>query len=331
MITEPKIVERGYRRYVARRDTTDAAGIPALVDAGFPRLFAHLAGRGAEPAGPPFIRYRAMSDGTMDLDLGVPCASDVDDDGWSDGEVSVERLPAGRYVQLVHTGPFDGLVAAHAAIDDWAERTGHSLDADLGARVEHYVTDPSTEPDSAKWVTEVEEPLSFGSRPVETTALGDLSDLPACDWADAHRQLVDTYAIRTTTWLSTVNAGGRPHAVAVGALFVEGVWWFTSGPGTRKSRDLDANPRCSVSTATAGMDVTVEGRAERITDPGVLRRMAAVYSSQGWPATATDEGLTAEYSAPSAGPPPWSLYRVEPEVAFALATSEPQSATKWRF
>lgn len=331
MITEPKILERGYRRYVALRDTTDAAGIPALVDAGFPRLFAHLAARGVEPAGAPFIRYRAMSDGTMDLDLGVPYASDVDDDGWSDGEVSVERLPAGRYVHLAHTGPFEGLVAAHAAIDDWAERTGHPLDSDLGARVEHYVTDPSAEADSAKWVTEVEEPLSFGRRPVETTSLGARYDLPARDWADAHRQLADAHAIRTTTWLSTVNADGRPHAVAVGALFVEGAWWFTSGPGTRKSRDLAANPRCSVSTATTAMDITVEGRAERITEPEVLRRMAAVYSSQGWPATPTDEGFTAEYSAPSAGPPPWFVYRVEPEVAFGLGTSEPHGATRWRF
>gem|GEM_PF-5112669 len=158
----------------------------------------------------------------MDLDLGLPYASDVDDDGGSDGEVSVERLPASRYVHLVHTGPFDGLVAAHAAIDDWAERTRHMLDSDLCARVEHYVTEPPAEPDSAKWVTEVEEPLSFGRRPVETTSLGALYDLPARDWADAHCQLVDAHAIRTTTWLSTVNADGRPHAVAVGALFVEG-------------------------------------------------------------------------------------------------------------
>jgi len=331
MITEPKIVERGYRRYVALRHTTDIPGLPALVDAGFPRLAAHLAARGVEPAGVPFIRYRTMTGGTMDIDLGLPYASDLDDDGWADDAISVERLPAGRHAQVVHHGPFRGLVTAHAAIDDWAGRTSHVLDSDLGARVEHYLTDPRSEPDSAKWATEVEEPLLFAPEPTETTSLGTLYGLPARNWADAHRQLADTHAIRTTTWLSTVNADGRPHAAAVGALFVEGTWWFTSGPGTRKSRDLNDNPRCSVSTATAGMDIAVEGRAERITDPQTLRRMAAVYSSQGWPATATDDGFTAEYSAPSAGPPPWFLYRLAPEVAFAVGTAEPYGATRWRF
>ena len=332
MTTEPTIVDRGYRRYVALRHTTAIAGLPALVDAGFPRLFAHLAARGVAPAGPPFIRYRTMSAEGMDVDLGLPYPPDVDDDaGWSDGDVSVERLPAGRYAHVVHTGPYDGLVDTHAGLEAWAERTGQVLDSDLGARVEHYLTDPRAEADAATWITEVEEPLAFGPAPVETTSLGLRYALAARDWADAHRQLTDAVAIRTTTWLSTVNADGRPHAAAIGALFVEGAWWFTSSPGTRKSRDLAANARCSVSTATAGMDIAVEGRAERITDRATLDRMAAVYASQGWPATATDEGFTADYSAPSAGPPPWYLYRLEPEVAFAVATAEPHGATRWRF
>ena len=49
------------------------------------------------------------------------------------------------------------------------------------------------------------------------------------------------------------------------------------------------------------------------------------------PNAVVDEGFTAEYSAPSAGPPPWYLYRVEPEVAFGVATAEPHGATRWRF
>ncbi|MEJ7585273.1 MAG: pyridoxamine 5'-phosphate oxidase family protein [Acidimicrobiales bacterium] len=138
-----------------------------------------------------------------------------------------------------------------------------------------------------------------------------------------------------TTWLSTVNADGRLHAVAVGALLVEGAWWFTSGRGTRKSRDLATNPRCSVSTATAGMDITVEGRAERITDLEDLRRLAGVYASQGWPATATDDGDRRRphrrVQRPQRRPP--AVFPVPPRarVAFALGTSEPFGATKWRF
>jgi hypothetical protein len=41
--------------------------------------------------------------------------------------------------------------------------------------------------------------------------------------------------------------------------------------------------------------------------------------------------LTAEYSAPSAGPPPWSVYRISLTRATALAIEDPAGATKWEF
>jgi hypothetical protein len=41
--------------------------------------------------------------------------------------------------------------------------------------------------------------------------------------------------------------------------------------------------------------------------------------------------LTADYSAPSAGPPPWRVYRIAPRRATALATTEAGGATTWTF
>jgi hypothetical protein len=41
--------------------------------------------------------------------------------------------------------------------------------------------------------------------------------------------------------------------------------------------------------------------------------------------------LTAEYSAPSAGPPPWDVYQVTPQTVYALGTAEPYGATKFQF
>jgi hypothetical protein len=34
-------------------------------------------------------------------------------------------------------------------------------------------------------------------------------------------------------------------------------------------------------------------------------------------------------SAPSAGPPPWNVYRVVPATVFALGTEEPYGATRF--
>jgi len=41
--------------------------------------------------------------------------------------------------------------------------------------------------------------------------------------------------------------------------------------------------------------------------------------------------VTAEYSAPSAGPPPSNLYAVTPATAFGVDTAEPWGATRWQF
>jgi len=44
-----------------------------------------------------------------------------------------------------------------------------------------------------------------------------------------------------------------------------------------------------------------------------------------------DGGFTHEYSAPSAGPPPWYVYEFVPDDAYAVATKAPGGATRWTF
>jgi hypothetical protein len=132
-------------------------------------------------------------------------------------------------------------------------------------------------------------------------------------------------------WLATTKPDGRPHVAAVGALWVDGKIYFTSGTRTRKGRNLAANPNCVFSVSLTGIDLVVEGSAVRITDPPTLLRLAKRYADQGWPASVSGDALTAEYSAPSAGPPPWNLYVVRPTTAFGVATAEPWGATRWQF
>jgi hypothetical protein len=148
-------------------------------------------------------------------------------------------------------------------------------------------------------------------------------------WSRALKQLAAGTA--GSYWLATTRPGGRPHVAAVGALWVDGEIYFTSGSGTRKGRNLAANPHCVLSVSLTGIDLVVEGRAVRITDRPTLLRLAKRYAAQGWPASVSGAALTAEYSAPSAGPPPWNLYVVRPTTAFGVATAEPSGATRWRF
>ena len=152
-------------------------------------------------------------------------------------------------------------------------------------------------------------------------------------WSRALDELEDLSTNNThkTFWLATVRPDGRPHIAGVGALWVDGKLYFTSGAGTRKSRNLAENPNCTISVTLPTLDLVVEGTASRVTDQATLQRIAERYAAQGWPASASDDALTAAYSAPSAGPPPWNLYVVTPVTAVGVATAEPYGATRWRF
>ena len=138
---------------------------------------------------------------------------------------------------------------------------------------------------------------------------------------------------RHTCWLATINPDGTPHVTGVGGLWADGAFWFETGDRTRKAKNLARDPRSSVSVATHEFDLVVDGVAHKVTDPPTVAAMAARWAAEGWPVRVDDTGqaLTAEFSAQSAGPPPWFVYRLAPHTATALATVEPFGATRWRF
>jgi hypothetical protein len=136
---------------------------------------------------------------------------------------------------------------------------------------------------------------------------------------------------RHTCWLSTVNANGSPHTVPLGSLWLGGVFYFTSGDGARKSKNLAKEPRCSIAVATRPFDLVLEGEAKKVKDKATLERVAKAFRAQGWKAAVKGGALTAEYSAPSAGPPPWYVYEMVPKTVFAFGTAEPYGAARWDF
>ena len=150
-------------------------------------------------------------------------------------------------------------------------------------------------------------------------------------WSRAEHQLEAEGGETVTHFLATVRPDGRPHVAGVGALWVDGKFYFTSGAGTRKSRNLAERADGVISVKLPDLDLIVEGAATKVTDGPTLQRLAERYDAQGWPATVKDGSLTAPFSAPSAGPSPWDLYEFTPTTAFGVATAEPYGATRWQF
>lgn len=129
-------------------------------------------------------------------------------------------------------------------------------------------------------------------------------------------------------WLATTRTDGRPHVVPVGIVWDAGKFYFSSGAGTQKSKDLARDPRCVITVAAPRTDVVAEGEARIIRDETDLRRIAVLFDD--WGPEVRDGAFWHEYSAPSAGPPPWDVYEMKPHTIYAFSTDEPHGATRWR-
>jgi Pyridoxamine 5'-phosphate oxidase len=138
---------------------------------------------------------------------------------------------------------------------------------------------------------------------------------------------------RHTCWLTTINSDGSPHVTGVGAIWIDGAFFFETGERTRKGRNLARDPRCVLSLATHEFDLVLEGQAVLVDDAATVAMTAQLWAAEGWPCRVDESGvaLTAEYSAPSAGSPPWRVHRIIPRTATAVETVEPGGATRWRF
>ena len=134
---------------------------------------------------------------------------------------------------------------------------------------------------------------------------------------------------RHTCWLATAGPDGRPHVRPVGVLFTDGPAYFNTGVRTQKAKNLARDARCALTVATHPFDLVVEGVARPVRDHAVVERVAELFTAAGWSPSARDGLLYAEYSAPSAGPPPWQVYEMVPTSVHAFATAEPSGATRW--
>ena len=167
---------------------------------------------------------------------------------------------------------------------------------------------------------------------MDTKNLATLYDLPPIPW-DRVRDALEGFAggPSQSTFLATTRPDGRPHLAGVGAVWQDGKVYVVSGDGTRKSQNLMDQPSCAVSMALPGLDLVIEGRARRVTDQATLQRLADRYGREGWPARVEGGAFTHDYSAPSAGPPPWALWEISPTTIFGVLSEAPGGATRWHF
>jgi effector-binding domain-containing protein/uncharacterized protein YndB with AHSA1/START domain len=119
----------------------------------FPAADGFIKKNNLKATGAPFaIIYKYIPDGLSELDAGIPIATNAK----ASGDLKVIELNGGNAVKADYYGPYEGSGAAHDAIDKWMKANGKIA---AGAPWEVYVTDPSAEKDTTKWLTEVIYPV----------------------------------------------------------------------------------------------------------------------------------------------------------------------------
>lgn len=119
-------------------------------------VFTHAQQNGIALAGQPLTRYLEWGPGLWTIEAGMPVTAHCCETSC-DAEVRAGTLPAGFVATATHTGSYDKLNDAHAAIQQWIEAEGLTP---AGAPWEVYTTDPADYPDPKDWKTEIFWPLA---------------------------------------------------------------------------------------------------------------------------------------------------------------------------
>ena len=123
-------------------------------------------------------------------------------------------------------------------------------------------------------------------------------------------------------WVATTRPDGRPHVMAVWGVWFDEALWFSSSRGSRKARNLAANPACAITTDNPREPVIIEGTAELVQAPTAI----AAFTAE------TNRKYQTDYSVDFFDPSANGCFRVRPRWAFGLAESDfTGSPTRWVF
>jgi PPOX class probable F420-dependent enzyme len=123
-------------------------------------------------------------------------------------------------------------------------------------------------------------------------------------------------------WVASAWPDGRPHVMPVWGTWDDSMFWFTSGTGSRKTRNLAADPRCCVTTEDASDPVVVEGTASIVSEPTLLQRVIDLMNAK----------YRTDFSMDFLDPAKNATIGVRPRWVFSLRGGDfTGSATRWIF
>ncbi len=116
-------------------------------------IMEYLEQSGLESIGAPLVVYTNYSESLIDFIYGIPVeeGAEVDVEG-----LTINQTHEGLVVKAIHIGDYRGLQDTHTQIDQFISQNELEV---VGLPWEDYPVDPTEEPDTSQWVTNVYYPV----------------------------------------------------------------------------------------------------------------------------------------------------------------------------
>lgn len=139
------------RSYVGKRGIVKWAEMKSAFEQGFGAGMGALGAAKLEPAGPPSGVYFEWNekDQTADMIAAIPVAPEAK------GKLKDQEVydaPASKALLIEYRGGYNSLGDAHMAMDAYIKEKGLAHHTNV---IEEYITGPTSEPDSTKWLTNI--------------------------------------------------------------------------------------------------------------------------------------------------------------------------------
>jgi effector-binding domain-containing protein len=137
---------------LAIRDHSTAAGLSEKYHELYDEIDGVCKKQSLNISGTPFGIYHKFTLEDVDVEAGFPVSGTPKDEG----RVKVINTYGGKTVHTRYVGPYEGLGDAWAEFMKLAGEKNYKI---TGSPFEVYTTDPASEPDSSKWITDIYAPI----------------------------------------------------------------------------------------------------------------------------------------------------------------------------
>jgi len=136
------------------RDSAGPDSYAQVMGKGYGELMHFIKAKRLEPKGHPFAIYVSWDSVTYFSVFDMGIAVEYADGGK--GRIKAEMIPGQKVVMADYFGPYDQTASVYHALEKYISQGGLEI---IGNPWEIFVTDPTNEPDTAKWNTQILFPV----------------------------------------------------------------------------------------------------------------------------------------------------------------------------